>query len=368
MLDVHPAFSLTTDTWLAGFEGRYLSDFVPSGGSVVRFVSGSDAALERVRTGLQQIAGQRNFHYRFLNADKPTADGRPPQLHRIERFYAAVTENVDWQDWAREQARNVLERLGLHIPPGTSLGDIQAIAEANKADRDYLIQQYKGEARRSVQDRSMTVEFRNAITNLWVDQLLPDTSTPGRSDVLTAWLRGETLPPGGARVLKGCQIYGRISSINARHYLVSFCEWTRRVGRAGVLIVLDFRAYERTGSASNRPNGTLAASKSASEQGAPIEELRRRLQDSGSEAAPLRYSKKPYEQMLSLLRRFIDEVDRFPSLALIVLTSLQYSGNDDRVRRYTDYVALNTRIGNEVADKNRPNPDAALVRLSEDTL
>lgn len=72
-------------------------------------------------------------------------------------------------------------------------------------------------------------------------------------------------------------------------------------------------------------------------------------------------------QMLSLLRRFIDEIDRFPSLAIVVLTSSQYFGPEGiGPRRYTDYVALQTRIGDEVRDRNRPNPDAALIRLRED--
>ncbi len=364
MLHDRPASRLTASGWLSGFNDWYLSDFVPSGGSVVRFVSGTETVLTQVRTEIERIAEQGNFHYRFLDADNRRPDGRPPQLHRIERFYAAVTEQVDWQGWAQAQARNVLERLGLRIPLGTSLDDIQAIAEANKTDRDYLIQQYQAEARRSVQDRAMTVEFRNAITNLWVDQLLPDTSTPGRSDVLTAWLGGEPLPPGGARVLSRCQIFGRISSINARHYLVSFCEWSRRVGRTGILIVLDFRAYERTGRA-GRAGATGADIKSAIDAGATLEDILRLLAQAETESDALRYGKQSYEQMLSLLRRFIDEVDRFPSLALIVLTSPQYFGVDERVRRYTDYVALNTRIGDEVADRHRANPDAAVVRLSE---
>jgi len=355
---------LTPDEWLTGFDDRYLADYVPSGGSVVRFVSGDAAALDDVREGLERIGADRQYHYRYLDAEVRQPYSRAPRLHAIECFYSAVTDGVDWQGWARRQAEQVLDRLGVRVPDGCRLGDIERLAALNGRDRNWLMQRYQREADETVQDRAMTVEFRSAVTNLWVDQLLPDTSSPGRAEVLTSWLRGQSAPLGGARVLRGCQIYGRISPTNARHYLVSFCEWARRTGHSGVLAVLDFRAYERVGQGRGGAEAVLGEIRAALARGEDLDTIRRIAGKSEDERPSVKYSKAAYMQMLSLLRRFIDEIDRFPGMALVVMTKPQFYGPDlANERRFRDYNALHTRIGQEVSDRLRANPDAALVHL-----
>lgn len=366
MYDDRPTPQLTADVWLRGFADRYLQDYVPSGGSVIRFVSGTDPALALVQSGLQSLAAEGNYHYCLLDANRRTAEDKPPNLHSIERFYAAVTEHVDWLEWAEEQARKVLSELGLDLPDGVDLGDLEAIAEANRTDPKHITNRVEWAMRDERRDRSTTIEYHSATTNLWVDWLLPDKAIPGRRKVLSAWLSGETPPTGGASVLKRYQIYGKIGPANGRHFLASFCEWLRQVGRSGLLVTLDFRAYERSGRRRSPSETALASLRSAHKNGADFDELYRLLELAKSDDGGLGYGKRPYEQMLSLLRRFIDEIDRFRSFALVVLMSPQYfAPNDPHERRYTDYSALSTRIGDEVSDRHRANPDAALVRLGE---
>jgi hypothetical protein len=67
-------------------------------------------------------------------------------------------------------------------------------------------------------------------------------------------------------------------------------------------------------------------------------------------------------QMLNMLRRFIDEVDWFERLLLVVLTTPRFYDDTSR-RNYFNYDALQTRIGLEVHDARRPNPCANLVHL-----
>ncbi len=367
MPEDHELKCLTPDEWIGGFEDRYLTEYVASGGSVVRFVSGEPQTLSGVVGGLQRIAAERNYHYRLLDAGARQPTGKPPSYHVIDSFYSAVTDGVDWQGWARDQARRVLDRLGVRVPEGCDLGDIERLAAANGRDRNWLLQRYEREADETVQDRAMTVEFRSAVTNLWVDQLLPDTSTPGRGEVLTAWLSGRSALPGAPRVLRKCQIYGSINPTNARHYLVSFCEWARRTGRPGVLVVLDFRAYEWVGGTRPRSEQILLEIEAAIARGEGTDSIHALMAASRPDAPGVKYSQAAYVQMLSLLRRFIDEIDRFRGLALVVLTSPRYylPKARDTERRYTDYSALQTRIGEEVRDRQRPNPDAALVHPRE---
>lgn len=368
MTEEHEPERLTPDEWLSGFEQRYLSDYVPSGGSVVRFISGDEPTLAHVRKGLERIVSARDYHYRFLDAGALRPDGKPPNYHLIDRFYGGVTEGVDWQGWARRQAKQCLERLGVNVPPQCDLGHIEQLAASNGMDRGLLIQRYERAAHDAIQERTMTVEFRSAVTNLWVDQLLPDTSSPGRGAVLTTWLGGKTPPPGGARVLRSCQIYGKITSANARHYLVSFCEWARRTGRSGVLAVLDFRAYEQSGRTRSRSDTVLSDIQAAIERGESLDAVRAILEASRASAPSIIYSRSAYEQMLSLLRRFIDEIDRVRGMALVVLTSPEYFAPPaPKARTYIDYNALHTRIGDEVSDRRMANQDAALARLWRET-
>jgi hypothetical protein len=66
--------------------------------------------------------------------------------------------------------------------------------------------------------------------------------------------------------------------------------------------------------------------------------------------------------MLSMLRRFIDEIDWFDRFLLVVLTTPEFYHRDS-CRSYFNYDALQTRIGLEVRDARRANPAASLVHL-----
>ena len=66
--------------------------------------------------------------------------------------------------------------------------------------------------------------------------------------------------------------------------------------------------------------------------------------------------------MLTLIRRFIDEVDWFERFLLVIQTSPKFYDALSR-RNYFNYDALQTRIGLEVHDLEKPNPTAALVHL-----
>jgi hypothetical protein len=74
--------------------------------------------------------------------------------------------------------------------------------------------------------------------------------------------------------------------------------------------------------------------------------------------------------MLTLLRRFIDEIDTFENFLLLVLTSPNFYKDktlDPNIKRcYFDYDALQTRIGQEVHDARYANPAASLVYLGGD--
>ena len=64
-----------------------------------------------------------------------------------------------------------------------------------------------------------------------------------------------------------------------------------------------------------------------------------------------------------LLREFIDSADRLANALIIVTPSAEFV-EEGRPRNYELYPALQTRVMNEVRDRNRGNPVASMVRLT----
>jgi hypothetical protein len=169
--------------------------------------------------------------------------------------------------------------------------------------------------------------------------------------------------PGGAASLKKLQIFSRINYMNARHYLASVCRWLPQAGHSGLVAILDFRPYERRKEPAGRIQArVLQEVRDAAARGADGSAIQVIL-DRATAPPGVTYSEQAYIRMLALLRRFIDEVDSFERLLLVVLTTPGYYRAHDSARTYFDYDALQTRIGNEVRDVSLANPVASLVHL-----
>jgi hypothetical protein len=215
----------------------------------------------------------------------------------------------------------------------------------------------------------MSIEFRTAVTALGRAQLIPDAVTPTTEEVLLGWFAGRSLP-GAASALKKVQIYERINLSNARAMLGSFCRWLPHTGHAGLVVTLDFRPYEYKRMArARRQAEQLQLVRDALARGATPEEVARLAADESHLEPDVAYSDTAYMQMLTMIRRFIDEIDRFERFLLVVLTSPGFYKDktlDPTVKRcYFDYDALQTRIGQEVHDARYANPAASLVHLEE---
>jgi hypothetical protein len=363
--------SLTLENWLATVEWEYLADYVRSGGSSVKVVSGTDAQLKQVTARVQAMAAGAGYFTAHLDPGKPDEMGKRPDLHRIDQFFFKVTEEVDWKAWAAIQARQYLESRGIHLAEGRALGDLEQIALDNGRDAQDLVNQYQRElATPQIRDLRLSIEFRTAVTALGRALLIPDAVSPTSEEVLLGWFAGKMLP-GAASALKKVQIYERIQVANARPMLLSFCHWLPQTGHAGLVVTLDFRPYEFKKIAKGRRQAEqLQKVREALARGASPEELAQLAEEHDAAEPELFYSDAAYMQMLTMIRRFIDEIDRFERLFLVILTSPNFYKDktlDPTVKRcYFDYDALQTRIGQEVHDARYANPAASLVQLGGD--
>ncbi len=353
---------VSLEQWLTVLRREYLEDYLSFGGSAVKFVSGEPEVLSLIHESIEEMARGLNYHFAFLDAARIGADGKRPDLHRIERFFFEATGGVDWKQWAAEQARQYLDERGITVAPHRDLGDLDGIASDNGRDvRDLINGFQSGFATQLIKDRTLSVEFRSALTALCRSQVIPDSLTPTTEEVLLSWLRGSRIH-GDLAALKAIQIFSRVDRSNARHLLVSFCRWLPRTGRSGLIVILDFRPYEKKRlTVAQKRNTAHQKLQEARARGATAEELYA-IMDEVEIEPPVSYTDPAYVQMLELLRRFIDESEIFRGFCLVVLTSPSFYDTSE-LRNYTTYNAIQTRIGLEVRDANRANPAAALVHL-----
>lgn len=354
------------DEWLALIEKEYLQDYVKAGGSAVKVISGSEECLSYTSSQLKKIAANNAYFVAYVDPAETYADGKKKDVHHIHKFFFEVTRTVDWKGWAEDQARRYLEKIGVYVAEGRQLSDLENIAADNGRDPQDLVNQYQREfATPLITDHGMAIEFRSAVTALGRAQLIPDTITPSTEEVLLAWFAGRASSqkmPGAPAVLKKIQIFEQINSANARYMLASFCRWLPMTGHSGLVVILDFRPYQHKRiPKTQRQSELLQKLQAAIDRVAPYEELHK-LRNEMEDEPTISYSEQAYMQMLSMIRRFIDEIDWFERFLLVVLTSPSFYDKAAR-RNYWNYDALQTRIGLEVHDTYRANPMATLVHL-----
>lgn len=356
---------LDVKEWLRVIDEEYLNGYLKRGGSTVKVVSGSGVVLSKIVHFLRERATAEKFHFAELDPTELDEMGRKPDLHKIDKFFLKATESLDWQKMVQFQTRQFLEQRGIRVHSEAAMRDIELLALDNGRDTADLmneIQHYLVTPK--IKDTKMTRSFRAAIAALSRAMLIKDTITPTTQEVLMEWLRGRQAP-GGASALKKIQIFEKINESNARAMLYSLCHWLPSTGLNGLVVALDFRPYEEK---------RLTKNQLAFHQGRILTEFR----DKGMSPEEIEsllaqqtedqifYSKLSYSKMLSLIRRFIDEIDRINRFMLLVLTTPRYYDSDS-MRNYFDYDALQTRIGLEVHDARRANPSASLTHLKETT-
>ncbi len=358
---------LTVAEWQRVFNAEHLDSFTSQGGSTVKFLSGGNASLVAAKESVANAANQRGFHYLEMDAASLTPEGKTPDFHRIENFFFAISRSIDWTSYARKQVLEGMQRRGITVRDGVSLNDYERIAEHNGRDPQDLINEYKRIVTdQIIKDYAMARDFRVALAALGRSQLIPDEMSPTTEQILLGWLTGQKIA-GSSAALKRIAIQERISRSNAKFALISLCNWLRSAGVPGLVITFDFRAYEQVRLTKSQSQALQSdRMREAIMQGASNEQLRKILDEGEERVDGPYYSLIAFLQALELLRHLIDDIERLPGLALVVLGSTSFFQNRipvQKERLFTSYNALQTRIGLEVHDRTRQNPSASLVHL-----
>jgi hypothetical protein len=318
---------MTTSEYLDFLGKEYLAAYVARGGSAVKLlVTGSDAGAAELADGLSSI-GDGFVHV--------AVDAAATRVHMIDQVFAAVARQVDWISLASAVVREAYRRAGFPAPygdrPDPSGGDLSvaAVAAHHEVDAAELYRSVRRALEGAVlHDTTLCHEFRVAMVRLCQERLgRGDVDTGERAAVL-GWLHGERVP---AADLRRVSLNARVARHNARPLLVSLSRWLRRAGRAGLVLQLDL---ERLAVARRPPAG---------------------LRDGHY------YSKAAVLDAYEVLRQVIDATDEFEGLFVAVL--LPPDLVTDEARGLPAYTALHLRVADEVRDRRRPNPYAALARL-----
>lgn len=311
---------LTCEAYLDFLAVDYVDTYIRAGGAAVRFVvAGSDDVARRWHAGLADVARTQDCLYVALDAAET-------KMAMIDQIYAAVARQVDWADLVGRALRAAWKDVGL---PAKDDLTVSAVAARHDVDGREAARSIRRQLEAALLgDATLAREFRLAVLRLCQAELGTGDVIEAERAAVLAWLRVE---PVALRALRSASIYSRVGRHNARALLLSLAAWRQRTSGTGLIIDIDLDRL----AISRRP---------------PLE------QRSGSY-----YTKAAILDAYEVLRQLIDAADALRGVLIAVTFPPELV--TDEVRGLPAYSALQLRIVDEVRDKRRANPYAALVRL-----
>lgn len=318
--------AIPVDDWLRHIDSEYLSTFVKGGGSSVKFAVVPDDALPGLRDALAERGAALDYVFISLDATRL-------RVHMPQDIFFELARQVEW----RSLARRVILRLAAErdyvvdaVDPDGDGNVFDAIAGANDIESQFLLSEIRPAIQECVfRNPNMARDFRVAMTQLCLQEGRRFDGEYGGQPLLD-WLTGANTRVSPVRQFS---IYTGINRTTGRHCIESVLHWIRQAGHAGTVVLLDNRRV------------TVARN--------PRDGLRY-------------YTRAMAVDHYELLREFVDEVDRLAGTLLLVATGPGFVDDEPgaRSRGFGIYEALKTRVMDDVRDRNRVNPVAALVRLS----
>ncbi len=320
--------TIDLNEWLKVIDDEYLSTFVRDGGSAIKFAIGDNDKRCKLSETLKSRCEALEYIYVDLDAVSSRA-------HMLQDIFFDMARQIDWQLLAR---RIVLDLLrdhhykvqGIYAHEPGSL--IEAVAEANGLTPKDVISEFRPILANRVHRNSVLVKpFRSAMFHLCTFEC-SENSTADRypGEPILDWLTGREGKVGGLKVFG---IHTRIDKTTARYFIESTCHWVRQAGHAGTVVLIDNSHVTVPPPKPRPPN--------------------------------VRYYTKPMiMEHYEVLREFIDNEDGLPGVLLVVASSNEFLDSDPSGRGLGIYEALQTRIMDDVRDRNVVNPLSALIRIS----
>ncbi len=312
--------SLTVPDYAAFLAEHYLADYLPAGGAAVKLaVAGSPETAGRLERALGAAADAAGCLFVSVPADTV-------RLSQIEQVFFAVARAVDWDALAAAVVRTAYDEVA--FPAGEKLS-VAAVAAEHEVDSRELYRSVRRQLEHDLLgDAHLVRELRRAVLRLAQVHLAGGDVDATEHEAVLAWLRGELT---SLAVLRPTLISQKIGRSNARELLTSTARLLLRAGRGGLVLHLD-------------------ASRLAESRRPPVEER-----------TGVYYSKAAVLDAYEVLRQLIDATDELRGVLVVAVVPPDLV--TDEGRGLPAYTALQLRVADEVRDRRRANPFAALVRL-----
>ncbi len=312
--------SLTVPEYADFLREQYLEAYLPAGGAAVKVaVAGSADTATRLQRAVGAGADSTGCLFVATSAQQVRVD-------QVDQVLFAVTRQLDWDALSAALVRTAYDAIGM---PAQAQLTVSEVAASYELDAREL---YRS-VRRSLEDvllrnPLLSRELGRAVFRLAQSQLGSSDVDRAERDAVLGWLRGEKVP---AAALKPALITARIGRHNARHLLLSLSRLLLQAGYGGLVLCLDLARLAE----GRRP---------------PVE------QRNG-----LYYSKAAVLDAFEVLRQLIDSTDELRGVLVLAVVPPELV--TDEARGLPSYAALQLRVADEVRDRRRANPFAALVRL-----
>ncbi len=315
------ALGMQPADWVSFLEHTYLAGFIVGGGSSIKF--GVPLGDESRRETFDQLDRVASSH----GCLSVRVDASITRFHMIDQVFFAMARQIPWQWLAGNYLLDQARQEGYRIPADLGESLLRGLAAENDTDADMLLTELRGRLSRTVyRDRSMAKDFRVAMMQLCIAELLGGEEGAARRTAVIEWITGENRRIGA---VKPYGIFSRISRNNARFLIESLFSWVRSAGCNGTIALLDTAQL----TVPKRPESGVFYTKAA-------------LLDS-------------YE----VLRQFIDSTDRLDGALIVVAPSPEFLDLEAGSRGMGAYEALKFRVYDEVRDRRLVNPMASLMRL-----
>lgn len=314
--------ALKADDYAAFLAREYLADYLPAGGAAVKVaVVGDGGAADRLGSALAAATAEHAGLFASISAEST-------RVHMVDQIFFAIARAIDWEELAAARVRAAFRGAGFPAPDGTGLL-VAEVARHHDVDARELYRSVRRLLERSLLDNpEIAPDLGRAVLRLAQARLGASDVDTAEHEAVRGWLYGELR---SITSLRSALIYSRIGRHNARAMFSSAAALLLDAGHRGLVVFID---YARLAEARRPP----AEARSGSY-----------------------YSKAAVLDAYEVLRQFIDATDELRGVLVIGVVPPELM--TDEVRGLPAYTALQLRVADEVRDRRRANPFAALVRL-----
>lgn len=309
--------------WIDATTSNYLEDFVPDGGSAVKFAVAMDGVTT---TEITSAVIDRAREFGFLTA---SIDASTVRLGSIEKVLGAICDQLDLGDLVDRLVVSLLADEHWLAPTSGPGSLAERIAEANSVDVGVVVQTVRIPLTdRIYKNSEIAQDMRAAVLNLVQRRLAGGESMVTAFASISDWLGGRTTKIAS---LRDYQVRSKVTRANARFLLESLLQVIRLAGLPGLVVTVDISRFTSTDKVPDLVN----------------------------------YAKAALLDAYEVLREFVDATDELENLLMIVAAPLPFLDSNEKGRGLGRYPALYHRVYDEVRDRNLTNPLAALVRVGD---